>query len=107
MYSKELGVYIKEKDEYNLVTSDDVTYNKTEAILLSRESPDDLRAIHKAKRLFDGVYCEPPRNPEAWNTESAAVTALWKSRLHGPPKRRKRPQSRPDYHHGIQCSLDI
>lgn len=110
MYSKELDVYIKEKDEFNLITSDGVTYNKTEAILLARESPGDLRAIHNTKRLFDGEYCEPPRNREAWNKESAAVAALWKSRLYGPPERRKRHkrhQDKPSDHSVTQCRLDM
>lgn len=90
MYSKELGVYIKERNERQLETSDGVIYDKREAVLLARESPEDLRTIHHVKKLFDGEVIEPPANPEAWNSETGAVRALWKSRLYGPPSRRKR-----------------
>jgi hypothetical protein len=90
MYSKDLNVYLKERNERQLETSDGVIYDKREAVLLARETPEDLKAVHKVKKLFDGEAVEPPANPEVWNSETGAVQALWKSRLYGPPAKRKR-----------------
>lgn len=84
MYSKDLGVYIKERNERQLETSDGVIYDKREAVLLARESPDDLRAIHKVKKLFDGERIDPPANPEAWNSESGGNKGSLEEPVTGP-----------------------
>lgn len=106
MYSKDLGVYIKERNERQLETSDGVIYDKRDAVLLARESPDDLRAIHKVKKLFDGERIDPPANPEAWNSESGAIKALWKNRLQGPPPRREKIK-RADRTKAVQTKLEL
>lgn len=85
MYCKELDVFFKEKNEFELVSSDGVTYHKEESIKLARENPEDLKAIHNVKKIFDGEYIKPPKNPESWSKESRAITALWNSRLYGVP----------------------
>jgi hypothetical protein len=105
MYSKDLNVYIRERNERQLETSDGVIYDKREAVLLARESSDDLRTIHQVKKLFDGEVVGPPANPEAWNSETGAIRALWKSRLYGPPRRSK--PSRPKDTSAIQTKLDL
>lgn len=88
MKCTELGLSFRELNERNIISTDNVIYEKREAVLLSRESWDDIKEIHKVKKLFDGEAIEPPKNPEEWNTETGAIKALWKSRLKGPPKNR-------------------
>jgi len=87
MYCKELDVKIREYDDSRLITNDGVFYRKDEAILLARECVDDLRTIHKIKKLFEGEYVDKPKPNPHWRIESEAVKALWDSRLYGvPPK---------------------
>ena len=91
MYCDELNCFIFQDsgNPENFITSDGVTYSQDEAIRLARESVEDLRAIHKAKKFFKGV--EETRKPTGneWVKESPAVTALWKSRIFGPPERKR------------------